>query len=131
MRSHFAEIWINQTVEYAPIVLLGAPPEVAVLKGTISAVWGLWIHANVDIRTGWLQYFINGPEAHRWHHATDKDAYDTNFATKLAIWDWLFGTAFLPQGRRPEGYGLDDPAFPTGFFRQQLFAFRAFPSSRA
>src|SRR5580698_3930587 len=31
-RSHAVEILINQTVEYAPIVLLGARPEVALMK---------------------------------------------------------------------------------------------------
>ena len=131
MRSHSLEILINQTVEYAPIILLGAAPEVAVLKGAISAIWGLWIHANVDVKTGWLQVVINGPEAHRWHHAKDREAYGSNFATKLAFWDRLFGTAFLPRGRRPSGYGLDDPTFPPGYFRQQLWAFRPGPKPRA
>jgi sterol desaturase/sphingolipid hydroxylase (fatty acid hydroxylase superfamily) len=54
-RSHALEILINQTVEFAPIVLLGAPPEVAVLKGTIDALWGMYIHSNIDVRSGWLR----------------------------------------------------------------------------
>ena len=37
-RSHCLEILINQTVEFAPIALLGASPEVIPLKGAISAV---------------------------------------------------------------------------------------------
>jgi sterol desaturase/sphingolipid hydroxylase (fatty acid hydroxylase superfamily) len=90
----------------------------------ISAVWGMWIHSNIDVRTGWLQWIVNGPEAHRWHHATDADAYDTNFSTKLAVWDRLFGTAFLPPGRKPQGYGLPHLAFPPGYWGQVLFAFR-------
>jgi len=31
-RSHVLEILINQTIEYAPIVILGAPPEMALIK---------------------------------------------------------------------------------------------------
>jgi sterol desaturase/sphingolipid hydroxylase (fatty acid hydroxylase superfamily) len=46
-RSHAFEILINQTVEFLPIVLLGSPPEVAAYKGVISAVWGMYIHANL------------------------------------------------------------------------------------
>jgi sterol desaturase/sphingolipid hydroxylase (fatty acid hydroxylase superfamily) len=69
---------------------------------------------------------INGPEAHRWHHAADPEALNLNFATKLALWDGLFGTAFLPEGRKPTGYGLTDVAFPRGYVRQHLFAFRPF-----
>jgi sterol desaturase/sphingolipid hydroxylase (fatty acid hydroxylase superfamily) len=29
-----------------------------------------------------------------------------NFATKFAVWDWLFGTGYLPE-RRQFDYGLD------------------------
>ncbi len=123
-RSHALEIFINQTIEFAPLVLLGAAPEVAPLKGAVSAVWGLWIHANVDVRTGALQWIVNGPEAHRWHHAVDAEARDRNFATKFAFWDRLFGTAFLPRDRRPSGYGLPDVDFPDGYLHQQAFAFR-------
>jgi sterol desaturase/sphingolipid hydroxylase (fatty acid hydroxylase superfamily) len=127
LRSHAIEILINQTVEFAPMVLLGAAPAVPVIKSLIGAVWGLWIHANVDVRTGPLQWVINGPEAHRWHHAMDEDAHGRNFATKLALWDRLFGTAWLPPvERRPAGYGLSDVAFPRSYLRQQLFAFRPF-----
>jgi sterol desaturase/sphingolipid hydroxylase (fatty acid hydroxylase superfamily) len=126
-RSHSLEILINQTVEFAPMILLGAAPAVPLVKGMVSAVWGLWIHANVDVRTGWLQWWINGPEAHRWHHAVDPEAWDTNFATKLALWDRVFGTAFLPRGRKPTGYGLLGVDFPPGYLRQHLFAFRSFP----
>ena len=71
-RSHALEILINQTVEFAPIILLGSPAEVVAYKGVISAVWGMYIHSNIDIKTGWLQKIINGPEMHRWHHSTGK-----------------------------------------------------------
>src|SRR6185437_10336240 len=67
-RSHAFEILINQTVEFAPIILLGASPDVIPLKGAISAIWGMYIHANLNVRTGRLQLVINGPEMHRWHH---------------------------------------------------------------
>ncbi len=124
LRSHALEILINQTVEFAPMVLLGAAPEVPLIKGAIGAVWGLWIHANVGVSTGRLQWILNGPEAHRWHHALDAEAHGRNFATKLALWDRLFGTAFLPPGRMASAYGLGGAAFPAGYLRQQLFAFR-------
>ena len=124
-RSHAFEILINQTVEFAPIVLLGAAPEVALIKGMISAVWGMWIHANIDVRTGPLQYIINGPEMHRWHHSDVVADGSTNFATKLAAWDWIFGTARLP-GSKPRGYGIREVDFPDGYIRQHLFAFRPF-----
>ncbi len=129
-RSHPVEILVNQTIEYAPIVLLGAHPEVALMKGLLDAVWGMFIHSNLDVRLGLVQRVLNGPEMHRWHHAADEHLppEGVNFATKLAVWDWLFGTAYLPPGKKPERYGLfGDPPFPKGYLGQVAYAFRRFP----
>src|SRR5262245_5031855 len=120
-RSHAIEILINQTIEFAPIVLLGAAPEVALIKLTVDALWGMYIHCNVDVRSGRLQWVINGPEMHRWHHALEL-RNPGNFSTKFAFWDWLFGTAYLPAGK-PAGYGIAE-AFPSGYLAQQLHAFK-------
>lgn len=128
-RSHALEILINQTIEFAPIVLLGGAPEVALWKGVIDAVWGMYIHSNIDVRSGRLQRVINGPEMHRWHHATE--VVDVNFATKLAIWDYLFGTAY-PARHKPAAYGLvGAPDYPEGYVAQQLAAFRRTPRETA
>ncbi len=152
-RSHSLEILINQSVEFAPIILLGAAPEVAIYKGMISAVWGMFIHSNIDVRLGKLQYFINGPELHRWHHSDDAGReFENNYGTKLAVWDWIFGTAFFPDPnvRKPIKYGLSDtPDYPlsiedlksdkkirsvfvtvyydiVSYVKQHVFAFRKF-----
>ena len=123
-RTHVLETLINQTVEYGPIILLGAHPLVALSKGVIDAVWGMYIHSNIGVRTGKLQYFINGPEMHRWHHSAE--VHDINYSTKFAIWDWLFKTAYLPK-HRVERYGLGgDTVFPDNVIAQQAFAFRKF-----
>ena len=124
-RSHAVEILINQTIEFAPILLLGAAPQVALIKLTLDAIWGMYIHANVDVRSGRLQAIINGPEMHRWHHAIEiRDG--VNFATKLAFWDWLLGTAYRPPSK-PFGYGISEP-FPSGYLAQQLHAFLPRPA---
>jgi sterol desaturase/sphingolipid hydroxylase (fatty acid hydroxylase superfamily) len=133
-RSHPLEILVNQTIEYAPIVLLGAAPEVALMKGVLDAVWGMYIHSNIDVRAGALQLFLNGPEMHRWHHAVEEGHPTRNFATKIACWDWLFGTASLPPSK-PRAYGLWGGApFPeqrgwrgavSDYFLQTAWAFGA------
>jgi len=121
-RSHAMEILINQTVEFAPIVLLGANPLVVPIKALLDAVWGMYIHSNIDVRSGKLQYIINGPEMHQWHHANDRRVFHANFSTKFALWDWLFGTAFLPDGK-PEAYGLYYD-YPKDYFLQHAFSVR-------
>ncbi|MFZ1320550.1 MAG: sterol desaturase family protein [Ignavibacteria bacterium] len=148
-RSHSLEILINQSVEFAPIILLGAAPEVAIYKGMISAIWGMFIHSNIDVRLGKWQHFFNGPEMHRWHHSDEVGReFQNNYGTKLAVWDWIFGTAFLPDPniRKPKQFGLSDtPNYPlsiddaknsnffkiiwadiVSYIKQHAYAFRKF-----
>src|SRR5262249_19024537 len=123
-----------QTIEYAPIVLLGADADVALMKGVLDAIWGMYIHSNIDVRAGWLQYVFNGPQMHRWHHAKDTDR-TVNFSTKIAVWNWLFGTACLPKDK-PRAYGLwGDVPFPeqagwrgalVDYFAQHAYSVRPF-----
>jgi sterol desaturase/sphingolipid hydroxylase (fatty acid hydroxylase superfamily) len=129
-RSHSLEILINQTIEFLPVFLLGAAPEVFYIKGVIDAVWGMFIHSNLDVRLGVFRYLFNGPEMHRWHHAVEITEGGINFGTKLSLWDWIFGTTRLPA-RKPSGYGLGDVFFPRNYFLQHTFAFRPFHPERA
>ena len=126
VRSHPIEILVNQTVEFLPMVVLGASSGVPVIKAAVSAIWGMFIHANLDVRLGWLQHFVNGPEMHRWHHSTEPAARGKNFSTKLAVWDWMLGTAWLPSPvvQKASLYGLGKGDFPTGYLAQVARAFR-------
>ena len=130
-RSHAFEILIAQTFEFAPIVLLGATPEVAILKATVDAVWGMYNHSNIDVKHGFLIYFFNGPQLHRWHHAMNLPTRrGANFATKLSLWDWLWGTAYLPKADIMPEYGIrnneDYPSY--SYFKQLWLIFRPFKS---
>ena len=120
-RSHVLEIIINQTVEFAPIILLGADPMVVPIKALLDAVWGMYIHSNIDVRSGKLQYIINGPEMHQWHHANDRAVFYANYSTKFAVWDWLFGTAYLPGRKKPAEFGLYYD-YPKDYFLQHWFS---------
>ena len=129
-RSHIVEIIINQTIEFAPIVLLLGPQSPVVpIKALIDAVWGMYIHSNIDIRSGKLQYVINGPEMHQWHHADEKAVFYSNYSTKFAIWDWLFGTAYLPGRKKPRVFGLPYD-YPKDYFLQHWFSVRRFDENR-
>jgi sterol desaturase/sphingolipid hydroxylase (fatty acid hydroxylase superfamily) len=128
-RSHTLEILINQTAEFAPIVLLGASPIVVPIKALLDAVWGMYIHANIDIQSGKLQYFINGPEMHQWHHSNDRAVFFANYSTKFALWDWLFGTAYLPGRKKPDEFGLPYD-YPRDYFLQHVFAIKRFDEKR-
>ena len=72
-------------------------------------VFGLFLHANVRFRFKLFDRFIMTPEFHHWHHSNEEDAIWSNYSTFLPLWDMLFGTYFMPKGkRRPKIYGVDE-----------------------
>jgi sterol desaturase/sphingolipid hydroxylase (fatty acid hydroxylase superfamily) len=127
-RSHALEIIINQTIEFAPIVILGADPAVVPIKALIDAMAGMFIHANINVKLGKLKYFINSPELHLWHHANYREVFHANFSTKFAVWDHLFGTIYDP-GHKPgdyeENWGLYYN-YPKDYFLQHAFSVKRF-----
>lgn len=123
-RSHVFEIIINQTIEFAPIILLGADPVVIPVKALLDATWGMYIHSNINVKSGWLQYIINGPEMHQWHHADHKEVFFANYSTKFAFWDWIFGTAYLPN-HKPFKWGIPYE-YPRDYFLQHAFSVKRF-----
>jgi hypothetical protein len=122
------EIVINQTIEFAPIILLGAAPEVIPIKALLDAMFGMFIHANVKVKLGKLKYILNSPELHLWHHANYLEVFHANFSTKFAIWDYLFGTVYDPghaPGNKPENWGLYYD-YPRDYFLQHAFSVKRF-----
>lgn len=131
-RSHILEIIINQTIEFLPIVLLGASPEVIPIKGLLDAVFGMFIHSNIDVKMGKWKYLFNSPELHLWHHANYREVFHANFSTKFSLWDYLFGTVYHPPfkpGDLPENWGLYYD-FPKDYFLQNAFAFKRFDEKK-
>ena len=129
-RSHMVEIIINQTIEFLPIFFLLDVQTAAIvvpIKALIDALWGQFIHANIDVKLGKLGYLINGPELHQWHHADHAEVYHANFSTKLALWDWMFGTIYKP-GFKPRRFGVWY-RFPRGWAEQHVFSIFRFKVS--
>ena len=131
-RSHALEILVAQTFEYAPIILLGASPELPLWKGLCDAMWGMFNHSNIAVPHSRVLWLLNGPQLHRWHHDLDTPRGGVNLSTKLSLWDTLFKTRYLPpEAVRPGRYGLtQSDSFPHGsYLRQLVHPFRRFRSS--
>jgi sterol desaturase/sphingolipid hydroxylase (fatty acid hydroxylase superfamily) len=127
-RSHAFEIIINQTIEFAPIIILGADPAVIPVKALLDAIFGMFIHANINVKLGKLKYIFNSPQLHLWHHANYRQVFHANFSTKFAIWDYLLGTAYDPgykPGNQPENWGLYYD-YPKDYFLQHAFSVKRF-----
>jgi sterol desaturase/sphingolipid hydroxylase (fatty acid hydroxylase superfamily) len=85
-------------------------------------LWSFVVHANLRVRFGRLEGVVASPEFHRWHHAAEPDAVDTNYAPLLPVFDRIFGTWRRP-GRWPRSYGCDAPV-PAGYVAQLAYPFR-------
>jgi sterol desaturase/sphingolipid hydroxylase (fatty acid hydroxylase superfamily) len=75
-----------------------------------------------------MKRIFNHPEMHIWHHAHDlpeERRYGVNFGISLALWDYLFGTAYIPKDGRDARLGFPGLArFPHNFWGQITHGFR-------
>src|SRR6185312_6693297 len=79
-------------------------------------------------KLGLLQYVIITPSHHRAHHAKTPLYLDTNFASVVPIWDWVFGTLQPLKEEVKADYGilrdLDVTNFADLYFGEILLLFR-------
>jgi sterol desaturase/sphingolipid hydroxylase (fatty acid hydroxylase superfamily) len=120
-RLHPLDSAFTQACAAVPLVALGY--EGGGVAGVTVLVTALAIfqHANVRLRFPVVRWIVPTPEWHHWHHATDAAARDTNFG--LPAIDKVFGTAYLPRGRQPRGFGIDDPVPPQGYVAHLRYPF--------
>jgi sterol desaturase/sphingolipid hydroxylase (fatty acid hydroxylase superfamily) len=83
----------------------------------------LFTHANVRVPLGPLVYVLNCPQLHLWHHALEIPARrNVNYGSALSLWDFLLGTAHLPDGRSDLELGFEGvDRFPTTLWGQQTW----------
>jgi sterol desaturase/sphingolipid hydroxylase (fatty acid hydroxylase superfamily) len=120
-RLHPIDQAFTQACAIAPLVVLGFGGGAFAGIAVVFTLLALFQHANVRLRFPGLRWVINTPEWHHWHHAVDPEARDKNFG--LPVIDRLFGTAYLPKGRRPSGFGVSDPVPDEGWWRHLAYPF--------
>lgn len=55
-----------------------------------------------------VERWIISPAMHQIHHSDKPEHYDRNMGGSLAVWDRMFGTLHIPQGREIEGFGIGE-----------------------
>lgn len=74
-----------------------------------------------------MRILFNNPEMHIWHHAYDlpeERRTGVNFGLTLAIWDYIFGTAYVPHDGRDIRLGFPGiEEFPEDFVKQSAHGF--------
>ncbi|MEZ0371167.1 MAG: GH3 auxin-responsive promoter family protein [Candidatus Sericytochromatia bacterium] len=114
-RFHPVDKALQFLFDALPFMLLGVSQDVFALYFVFYALTGFFQHCNLDLRLGWLNYLISGPELHRWHHSREVEESNRNYGNKVIVWDLLFGTRFLPADRSVGELGLVNRSYPQDF----------------
>lgn len=107
-----------------PLFALGFDARVLASYVPFLSLYAILLHANVRWDFGPLRYVVASPRFHQWHHTSESEGLDTNFAGFFPLWDAAFGTLYLPRGREPQAFGLAGEAVPAGVLGQLAYPFR-------
>lgn len=125
LRFHWMETVVYRSLEYIPLGMIGFGIDDFFAVHILALSIGHFAHSNLDVSIGPLRYIFNNPRFHVWHHARSfPGKHGVNFALSLSLWDWLFGTAYLPADRKATDLGIPDGKnFPQGFWGQISYPF--------
>ena len=123
VRLHPVNDAISRLIVAVPLVALGFDVGIVAFYAPFTTFYAIMLHANLNWDYGPLRYVIASPAFHRWHHTKAEEGLNRNFSGVFPLWDLVFGTFYMPRGRQPVSFGIDDP-MPEGFFGQMLAPFR-------
>jgi sterol desaturase/sphingolipid hydroxylase (fatty acid hydroxylase superfamily) len=123
VRVHPVNEALTRVLDVVPLFLLGFRGDLLLGVAPLFTLYALALHANVSWTYGPLRYVLASPAFHRWHHTAEEDGLDKNFAGFFPVWDLMFGTFFMPEGRRPVVFGVREEV-PAGFWGQMAWPFR-------
>ena len=117
-RFHPLDKALQFLLDAFPFIIVGVSEEVLSIYFVFYAINGFFQHCNINLRLGFLNYLISGPELHRWHHSILIRESNRNYGNNLIVWDLLFGTWFLPKEKSVDGLGLKNRQYPLDFASQ-------------
>jgi sterol desaturase/sphingolipid hydroxylase (fatty acid hydroxylase superfamily) len=120
-RSHFVDDTLVRGFILAPL-MLGFSQSIILAYLIFVTLHATWTHCNFHPSAKWLEPFLVMPRYHHWHHTSQKEGIDKNFAIHFPWIDKLFGTCYYPD-EWPERYGLDGEELARGFFWQTIDPF--------
>lgn len=127
LRYHWMETVIYKSIQYIPLAMLGFGIQDFFVLHIIAVAIGHLNHSNLNITYGPLKYLLNSPTMHIWHHAkTLPVATGVNFGISLSLWDYLFGTAYVPKNGRDIPLGFENSeSYPSSFWQQVIAPFKS------
>jgi len=122
-RMHLLDVIVTRAAGFVPVFVLGFAPSAVYLYLAFVSFHAVFIHANLRWRFRALRWLVATPEFHHWHHTSDEEGIDKNFAVLLPILDVVFGTAHLPA-HWPRSYGTVKFQPPETYLGQLVYPFQ-------
>ncbi len=94
---HPLNTFFNVVFKMLPLLILGFNEEVLFIIGIINIVVGYLSHANIEAKTGILDYIIITPKLHHFHHSIKMEEAK-NYGNTLPFWDLVFNTYYNRKG---------------------------------
>jgi len=126
-RVHPLNDLITRSCQLLPILLLGFSAAAVIAVVPLVSFYVMFLHSNVRWGFGPFRWVLVSPAYHRWHHTSDEEGIDKNFAGIFPVWDLLFGTAYFPR-TLPQRYGLRGHRMPESLLAQLAFPFAGTPA---
>jgi len=129
LRYHWMENIFYKPLKTLGVMLIGGfEPSQAFVVHFFTITIGHLNHSNIKLSYGPLKYLLNNPVMHLYHHAyhlPKEHRYGVNFGLTLSVWDYLFGSAYVPEtsGEITIGYPNDNE-MPKDFIKQLLHGFK-------
>ena len=123
-RMHFIEIVVLRATTAIPMFTLGFDPNAIQTYIFVVYIYSSFIHSNVGWDLAVIERFLVTPRFHHWHHGSQKEAIDVNYAIHFPLLDWLFGTHLQAEKRWPLAYGVAGEPMPRGYLAQFKYPFR-------
>jgi sterol desaturase/sphingolipid hydroxylase (fatty acid hydroxylase superfamily) len=123
-RLHFLEPIVTRAAVMMPAFILGASNTPLLCYIVWAGFQAGLVHSNFGLEFGPLKHIVATPLFHHWHHGSDKEAIDINYAAHTPLIDRLFGTYHMPADRWPANYGVAGDPLPKGMLRQFLYPFQ-------
>jgi len=120
-RSHFVDDTLVRGFILVPL-MFGFSQSIIFAYLIFVTLHATWTHCNFGPNAKWIEKFLVMPRYHHWHHTSQKEGIDKNFAIHFPWIDKMFGTYYYPE-EWPEKYGLDGEQIAPGFLRQTIHPF--------
>jgi len=120
-RSHFVDDTLVRGFILVPL-MFGFSQSIILAYLIFVFFFATWTHCNFGPNAKWLEEYLVMPRYHHWHHTSQKEGIDKNFAIHFPCVDKLFGTYYYPD-EWPERYGLDGEEIAAGFLGQTIEPF--------